>query len=118
MVKVNNDPENWTKSPEDYEKQMGKFRAKGFICFEEITDYSTLDPAVACFFLGYFFLFKLKLYCNLIKLRFLKNFKKNAKPMRFLKKKQLPVKNLKRIKKRKKRKSQTTPNRKSLKKIK
>ncbi len=47
MVKVeSNDPENWTNSPGQYEKQMGKFRAKGFICFEEITDYSTLDSKV------------------------------------------------------------------------
>lgn len=30
-------------SVEQYENQMGKFRAKGLICFEEISDYSILD---------------------------------------------------------------------------
>ncbi len=28
--------------PEDFEQQLGKFKAKGLICFEEITDYSLI----------------------------------------------------------------------------
>lgn len=34
-------------NPDVYEKQMGKFRAKGLLCFEEITDYSLLDDKLA-----------------------------------------------------------------------
>ncbi len=43
--------------PEEYESTVGKFKSKGLICFEEITDYSVItDKKVSysetyCFFI-------------------------------------------------------------------
>lgn len=30
-------------SPDVFEKKLGKFEAKGLVCFEEITDYSLIS---------------------------------------------------------------------------
>ena len=79
MVKVeSNEPENWTNSPGQYEKQMGKFRAKGFICFEEITDYSTLDSKVQLVF-SFALFFKLCFNVKPFEFRLQRSCKKSGK---------------------------------------
>lgn len=42
LIKENSMGNDGPQTPQEFEKQLSKFKAKGLICFEEITDYSLI----------------------------------------------------------------------------
>lgn len=58
MVKSKAAPVEDIQSPDVFEKKLGKFEAKGLVCFEEITDYSLISDKKVRGFEFWFRVFK------------------------------------------------------------